>query len=579
MVTDPHQNTTGKIMGQDVTILIGGKAGQGIQTIGSILAGICHYAGLFVFSVDDFESRIRGGHSFHLLRVSTRPLDAPCFEPDILVAIDENTHKIHRAGLASQGITILNKESYAGSEPGVFCVPLEALAREAGGAIAANTVAAGVVAGILGASLEAVQQVIAASFKKTKMLSVNLAAAEKGFLEGSGIEFHKRMEFEKKDNGHVVMTGARAAALGALAADCRFFPYYPMSPGTGIITSLSAFAGQLPIVLEQAEDEIAAVNMAIGASYAGVRSLVATSGGGFSLMVEGLGLSGITETPLVIINAQRPGPATGLATRTAQADLLFTIYASQDEFPRFVFAPGSVLGTFKAVKKAVMLSEKYQVPAIVLMDQFGVDSARSEPCSAFELGDEHGSFLVKEPSASGNETYERYQLTETGISLRRAPGASQPLVRVAGNEHTPMGFPSEDPQNRNAMVEKRFKKSAAMEKEMTLPQVSGGSSEFYLMGWGSSKGSIQEACNQLRAQGMDAGWIIFEELWPLDRQGLAALLDHKVLILVEGNSQGQLGTLIRSLTGQECVSKVLKYDGRPLYPEFIIQKVKQLVGK
>lgn len=589
-------------MARDITILIGGKAGQGIQTIGAILAGICHDAGLFVFSVDDFESRIRGGHSFHLLRVSTQPLSAPCYRPDILVAIDGDTYNIHKDKLAPNGIVVLNKDKLQDQEPGVFCVPFAELAREAGGAIASNTVAAGVVAAVMGADFGAVKQVITRHFDKKgeKVLQLNLAAAEKGAAAGSKLSFAKRVQFERKENGHVVMTGAKAAALGALAADCRFFPFYPMSPGTAIITNVAAILeqsqtgqsrtdqsqtgqsragqspGQLPVVIEQAEDEIAAVNMAIGASYAGVRSLVATSGGGFSLMVEGLGLSAITETPIVIINAQRPGPATGLATRTAQADLLFTIHASQDDFPRFVFAPGSVLETYRAVKKAVFLSEKYQVPAVVLMDQFLADSAQSEP-DEFDIGPEHASFLEKDTKLYQDETYERYRITDTGISPRCVPGHPHAMVRVAGNEHTPHGIPSEDPNNRNAMVEKRDRKLRAMKEEMSSPSVFCENSEFFLTGWGSSKGSIMEACLQLRGDGLDVGWIIFEDIWPINAPKLTRLLSHKKMIMVEGNAQSQLGTLIRSQTGLDYLSAVLKYDGRPLYPEFIIKKVKQIV--
>ncbi len=608
-------------MARDITILIGGKAGQGIQTIGAILAGICHDAGLFVFSVDDFESRIRGGHSFHLLRVSAQPLIAPCYRPDILVAIDGDTYKIHKDKLAPNGIVVLNKDTLP-VEPGVFCIPFAGLAREAGGTIASNTVAAGAVAAVMGAGFGVVKQVITRHFAKKgeTVLQLNLAAAKKGVAAGSKLAFSKRVQFERKENGHVVMTGAKAAALGALAADCRFFPFYPMSPGTAIITHVAAILeqsqteqsqteqsqteqsqteqsqteqsqteqsrtgqsladqspGQLPVVIEQAEDEIAAVNMAIGASYTGVRSLVATSGGGFSLMVEGLGLSAITETPVVIINAQRPGPATGLATRTAQADLLFSIHASQDDFPRFVFAPGSVLETYKTVKKAVFLSEKYQVPAIVLMDQFLADSAQSEP-DEFDIGYEHVSFLVTDTKLYQHETYERYRVTNTGISPRCVPGHPHAMVRVAGNEHTVHGIPSEDPKNRNAMVEKRDRKRVAMEEEMSPPLVFCENSEFYLTGWGSSKGSIMEACLQLRGDGLDVGWIIFEDIWPLNAPKLTRLLSHKKMIMVEGNAQSQLGTLIRSQTGLDSLSAVLKYDGRPMYPAFIIKKVKQIV--
>ncbi|MCG8619047.1 MAG: 2-oxoacid:acceptor oxidoreductase subunit alpha [Desulfobacterales bacterium] len=569
-------------MGNDITILIGGKAGQGIQTIGAILANICHDAGLFVFSTDDFQSRIRGGHSFHLLRIGSRPLSAPSLRPHILVAIDENTFDIHREKLMPGGIAVLNKNggNGGGTEGKVYRIPLQDLAAEAGGKIASNTVAAGVVAAAMGAGLERVRGVISKWFetKGERIQALNLTAVEKGFEQGQEICFQSPFSFDgERSPDHVVMTGSKAAALGALAADCRFFPFYPMSPGTGIVTELAANSVDLPVVMEQAEDEIAAVNMAVGAAYTGIRSLVATSGGGFSLMVEGLGLSGITETPVVIINAQRPGPATGLATRTAQADLLFSIHASQDEFPRFVFAPGSVLDTFKTVKRAVMLSEKYQVPAIVLMDQYLADSARTET-NDFVVGDEHRSF-IQDTEMYQDETYHRYKVTEDGISPRCRPCTPHALVRVAGNEHTPDGLPSEAPENRVTMVDKRFAKVPAMVSDMRLPSVFCNNSTFFLTGWGSSKGVIMEACLQLREEGIDAGWILFEDIWPLDADGLKEVLGGKRLIMVEGNATGQLGTLIRTLTGIEYAAAILKYDGRPIYPEYIVERVKEIQVK
>jgi 2-oxoglutarate ferredoxin oxidoreductase subunit alpha len=295
-------------------------------------------------------------------------------------------------------------------------------------------------------------------------------------------------------------------------------------------------------------------------------------------MTEGLGLSAISETPVVIINAMRPGPATGLATRTAQADLLFVLNASQDEFPRFVFAPGSVLETFNSVKKAFWLSEKYQVPSIVLMDQFLIDSKRTEP-GEFNIGFEHESFLDHRTEMYQDETYLRYKLATGGVSPRKIPCASQALVRVLGNEHTQEGFSTEDPEIRKQMVDKRFEKLTGMKSQMRMPSVFCENSSFFLTGWGSTKGSIMEACLHLREQGIDAGWIIFEDIWPLDTEKLKIMLANKKMIMVEGNSTSQLGTLIRQMTGFDYCSSVLKYDGRPIYPEYIIDKVKQIMGK
>jgi len=566
-------------MTNDITILIGGAAGQGIQTIGSLLARVCHNAGLFIFSTDDFESRVRGGHSFHLLRISDQPINTPSLKPDILVAIDEKTFVLHKDQVHPEGIILKNGNDNLPVDSSVFTIPLNQLAKEAGGAIVANTVAAGAVLSVIGAKEEDFESVLAKQFKGKgqKVLDQNVEAGKKGFEFGKQIDFPKLFSFTQAEHNNLVVSGAKAAALGALAADCRFFPFYPMSPGTGIVTNISRYTDQLPIVVEQAEDEIAAINMAVGASFAGTRSLVATSGGGFCLMTEGLGLAAMSEVPVVIINAQRPGPATGLATRTAQADLLFTINASQDEFPRFVFAPGGIIETFNTVKKAVYLSEKYQVPSIVLMDQFLVDSSKTES-DEFKIGNEFDTLLENDTKSYQGEQFFRYQHTNTGISPRILPCGSEALVRSTGNEHTQEGLSFEESDNRTTMVEKRFKKLTLMKEEINLPSIFSERSSIFLTGWGSTKNSIKEACLTLREQGIDAGWIIFEDIWPMNTEKLTERLQNKKLFMVEGNATCQLGNLIRQMTGIDYASSVLKYDGRPIYPEYIIEKVKNIIG-
>ncbi len=571
-------------MGHDFALLIGGAAGQGIQTIGSLLANICNSAGLYTFSYDDFQSRIRGGHSFHLLRVSDQPMGAPSLFPDLLVAMDGNTAEIHGKRLSDRGLLILNQMSDVPSfikgipRDRQYRIPMGDLAREAGNRIAQNTVAAGVVAGVLGADPVQVTAIVKTLFKDRgeQVVDLNIRAFEKGFHASENIDFSHCLDWGNEVSQHHVLSGAKAAALGALAADCRFFPFYPMSPGTPVVSQLSQYAAEVPIVVEQAEDEIAAVNMAVGAAYAGVRSLVSTSGGGFSLMVEGLGLSGITETPIVIIDAMRPGPATGLATRTAQADLMFAIHASQDDFPRLVFAPGTVQDAYETVKRAVYLSEKYQVPAIVLMDQYLMDSARTQD-GPLELGTAYQSCMAQDTGLSQGETYQRYKFTDTGISPRLPPCTDRGLVRVAGNEHTPEGFPNEDPVNRVAMMDKRMGKIKTMAQEMRFPDVFCPESAFFLTAWGSSKGAVMEACLSLREEGFDVGWVLFEDMWPLDRAGLKSRLEGKKMILVEGNAAGQLGELIRMLTGLEYAYSINKYDGRPLYREFIVERARQIL--
>lgn len=301
-------------------------------------------------------------------------------------------------------------------------------------------------------------------------------------------------------------------------------------------------------------------------------------------MTEGLGLAAMTETPLVIINAQRPGPATGLPTRTAQSDLMFTINASQDEFPRFVMAPGTVLETFSAVKKAFHLSDKYQVPAIVLMDQFLCDSSMTEKgkpdvdVSTPDRTMDPGKPGQAQKTADGtDESYLRYRFSESGISERRIPGTSKALVRSTANEHDQQGNISEDAEIRVKMVDKRHAKIEHMKEEMDSPSFFSKESAVLLTGWGSSRGSIMESCLTLRSLGYDVGWLIFHDIWPIDWDEVSEILTDRKMIMVEQNRTCQLGQLIRQQTGIAFSNSVRKYDGRPLSPDFITENVKKMM--
>ncbi|MCP4119377.1 MAG: 2-oxoacid:acceptor oxidoreductase subunit alpha, partial [Desulfobacteraceae bacterium] len=346
---------------------------------------------------------------------------------------------------------------------------------------------------------------------------------------------------------------------------------------TGIISNVVPFSKTLPIVVEQAEDEIAAVTMAMGASFAGARSLTATSGGGFCLMTEALGQAAISETPLVIINAQRPGPATGMATRTAQADLLFCIQASQDDFPRFVFAPASPGATFELTQKAFTLSEKYQVPVILLMDQY-LTTSRVTQAAFPKLPPRPETFIITPEEMDAPENYKRYRFTENGVSPRALPCTGKALVRALGNEHDEAGYISEDPEIRVGMMDKRNAKLAAMKTEMRMPSLAHPESNTLLVCWGSPGGVVREAGERLRNQGFDLGWMIFEELWPMDGERIKSIIGNKTLIMVEQNSTAQLGKLIAQETGTKPVLSILKYDGRPFYPDFIMDKAKEIIA-
>lgn len=562
-------------MGIDVTVKIGGEAGQGIQTVGELLAQVCHRNGLHVLAINDFESRIRGGHSFMQLRISDRAVTAPHHRVDVLVALNEQSLKLHRSEVAEGGLAIFDSETDKG-DASVLCIPVTKLAREAGGRITANTVAAGACLGLLGAPRQFLAEVLTERFegKSADVLENNLKAAESGAAAVSGIRFEKAFAWQKRPPAGKLLTGARVLALGAAAADCRFAAFYPMSPATGIMAALAGFEQALPLVVEQAEDEIAAVNMAVGASFAGVRAMTATSGGGFALMTEGLGLAGMTETPLVIVNSQRPGPATGLPTRTAQADLRFVLHAAQDEFPRFVIAPGTPDEGFETMIRAFYLADRYQVPVIVLTDQYFNDSLALayEPMTAPPVIER---FVIQDSDMADPAEYRRFVVTDSGISPRALPGNGKALVMVTGNEHREDGHLSEEISDRVAQMDKRHRKLLLMQKEVRDPGVDYPGSRVMLVGWGSTAGIIRESVERLRAGGVDVGGVYFTDLWPFPGEQAAAVLDQsRYFYMVEQNLSAQLGWLIREQTGRKFDRAILRYDGRPFFPRDIVEQVK-----
>lgn len=563
-------------MAFDITIIIGGEAGQGIQTVGSLLSWVCQRAGLYVMAINDFESRIRGGHSFIQIRISDQPVHAPHHAIDILVAMDQNTYTLHKNDVVSSGIILIEEDANIKDDK-LKGVPFEKLAQDAGGKITSNTVAAGACLALLGAPKQLIDEVLTQRFaaKSKAILNMNLKAARLGYQFVESAAFEGVFAGVSGKSRVRLLEGSEAIALGALAADCRFGAFYPMSPATGIMGHLVEQMDHLPLVVEQAEDEIAAINMAIGAAFAGVRAMTATSGGGFCLMTEALGLAAITETPIVIINAQRPGPATGLPTRTAQADLLFVIHASQDEFPRFVFAPRNVHDAYATTARAFHLADKYQVPAIILADQLLCDSWFTTEQS-FDIPSAVKLFYATDEDLENPSDYRRFKVTESGVSPRALPCRGKALVVVCSDEHSEDGHITEDSTERIKMVDKRNAKLQGMLKEMQAPEVYFGDSDVLLVGWGSTQGAIKEAVDILRADGENVGAVTFGDLWPFPIQLAAeALQKARAFFMVEQNSGAQLGQIIQMQTGLPAAGAILKYDGRPFLPIEIAKDTQQ----
>jgi 2-oxoglutarate/2-oxoacid ferredoxin oxidoreductase subunit alpha len=567
-------------MSFEVTVTIGGEAGQGIQTVGDLLGLVCHGAGLYVMAINDFESRIRGGHSFFQIRISDRPIQAPRRPVHLLVCMDAKTYDLHRHEVVTDGLILMDEEISASAESAVR-LPINALAKQAGGKIMANTVAAAACLSLLGAPFDLLDAVLKKQFDKkdASVAADNIKAADLGFKAVADIAFKWKIPgiFPTKPEGKL-LTGAKAFALGAVAADCRFAAFYPMSPATGIIQHLSEFTKDLNLVVEQAEDEIAAINMIIGAAFAGARSLTATSGGGFCLMTEALGLAGITETPIVVINAQRPGPATGMATRTGQGDLLFVIRAAPDEFPRFVFAPATVEDAFEIAQRAFELADKYQTPVIILTDQYLNDSV-FVTASKLLIPAAINRYIVTDADMDDPGSYKRYALASDGVSPRALPCSGHALVMVSGNEHRPDGHSSEAMDVRVSMVDKRNAKLDGMIREMNPPRLYHQNSKNLLVTWGSTAGAVIEAVDLLRKEGVDVGCAVFTDIWPFPAETAKEILGKtKRFITVENNSLAQFGRLICEQTGLSYTDAILRYDGRPMFPEDIIAGFNKIVS-
>jgi len=552
-------------------IVIGGEAGQGLVTVGQLLSRSLVRGGYFIVVTQTYESRIRGGHNTFAIRVSSREVLAPQEGIDLLVALSAETVELHRGEMTSRGLIVVGEDMDVGDGPSIMRVPLKGFAPER----FSNIAALGVVGALVGVDGGLLERTVVESFGKRgeKAAEENLRALRAGFewCEAQGARF-ARLAAVSGAPRRLAMSGNEAIALGAMSAGLKFYSFYPMSPSTPIALVLSGEAGRMGLVVEQAEDEIAAINMAIGASFAGAPSMVATSGGGFALMVEGVSLAGMTETPLVVVVAQRPGPATGLPTRTEQADLEFVLHAGHGEFPRAIFAPGTVEECFHLTRRAFELAERYQGPMFVLTDQFLADSYRAvEP---FDVG----ALASVRPGAGAVEgPYLRYAITESGVSPRLLPGMSEHLVVVDSDEHHETGHITEDLSVRGRMVEKRLRKGEGMRGEVVPPEAKGPEKpELLLVSWGSSKGAVEEAASRMRAEGRKVATLHFSQVWPLvGEQFMARLEEAGEAVCVEGNAVGQLARLIRRETGFVFHRRLSRYDGLPFTPEEILRQLKR----
>jgi 2-oxoglutarate ferredoxin oxidoreductase subunit alpha len=565
----------------ELNVLIGGEAGQGVQSMGYILAMTMVKGGYHIFANQDYESRIRGGHNFFKIRVSDRHVQAVLEEVNLMIALNEETIDLHKQEVARDGVIIYDGERVKiEPEPTLFSVPLENLALgTTGNRIMGNTVALGAAVSLVHYDLDLLSAVLRKMFgkKDSGVAQDNVNAARAGYEYASKARTTLRYALTPiGESERMVMNGVEAIALGALAAGCKFMSGYPMTPSTGILQYFAGKAEECNVVFEQAEDEIAAINMVLGASYAGVRAMTATSGGGFALMTEGMSLAGMTETPAVIVLGQRVGPATGFPTRTAQGELEFAIHAGHGMFPRAIFAPGTVEEAFYLTAKAFNIAEKYQVPVIILTDTYLSDSyVTAERFDLSRIPIERGVFLSDEEIQTlGKYKYMRHKLTESGVSPRVIPGQADALVVTDSDEHTEDGHITESAQVRDRMVKKRLKKLDGIRREIGSPYTYGlDGAETVLLSWGSTFGALREAIDRLDERGEAVRMIHVSEVWPFPSEALRALVKGaQQFIVVECNATGQMAHLIRAETGLTVTGKILKSDGRPITPMHIMNR-------
>lgn len=564
----------------DYSIKIGGEAGQGIQTVGETLSRLFARAGYYVFTHQDYESRIRGGHNFYQIRISDKPITASRTPIDILVALDRESIVQHERELSPTGHVLYDssyiKEKY--EKANFLDVPLFELAVKHGGSkIMANTVAVGAVVGMLGMKPDIMYELIKKTFKKkgSEVIEANLRASEAGYNFAREKCLTCSFMVSGFESPKMLITGNEAIGAGACASGLKFYSAYPMTPSTGILNFVADKAREFGIVVEQAEDEIAAINMALGASFAGVRAMTGTSGGGFALMVEGLSLAAMTETPLVIALAQRPGPATGLPTRTEQADLFFALFAGHGEFPRVLFAPGSPEEAFLLTNKAFDLAEKYQITVIILTDQYLADSQWTY--SGFNLsGLKYTDYRIRGNQFKAFESYKRHAFTETGVSPLGVPGDSEHLVVTDSDEHDEEGHIIEDAETRIKMVEKRlFRKMPLIRAEIEPPKLYGAKEpEVMLICWGSTYGIVKEVVDELSDK-FKMAMLHFSELYPFsnDLSWVEIVEKAKIAINIEQNATSQFARLIRMETGLELKNHINRFDGRP----FTVDELKERV--
>ncbi len=584
-------------MKQTFAIGIGGAAGQGVATPGDIFAKIFSRRGLHLNAYNAYQSIIRGGHTFLTIRTGPEKVTNMGDRLDLLIPLNQDAMNRHLGLLTPGAACIYNgdtiKPGSAAEGVQLCALPVSTLADITRNKVAQNTLAVGAGLSMMGIGFQALAEVVSEQFKKKgeSVVAENVGIARAGYDYATSNFKPFARPVPMTENRYAVLSGNTAMAMGGAAAGVKFYCAYPMSPSTGVLHWMAAHARKANIMVRQVEDEIGVVNMAIGAAHAGVRAMCATSGGGFALMSEGLGMSAMMETPVVVIDCQRAGPSTGVPTKTEQGDLWQMLGAAFGDYPRVLAAPLDIGDCFKVIPEIFNIADRFQCPGLVLCDLLLSEGRLSVDPKDLDFSPliDRGELITTATPASvtdGNGGYKRYKITESGISPRAVPGVPGYTHTAATDEHEEDGVLISDeftnPTKRRAMMEKRMRKVAGIEAAVPLPALMGPrDAEVTLIGWGSTKGVIEEACEILIEQGISANQLQIRWLVPLHGEAILEILkDSQHTFIVENNYSGQFARYLRSETSYVPSGYIRKYDGEPFMPHHIVESVKeQLSGK
>jgi 2-oxoglutarate/2-oxoacid ferredoxin oxidoreductase subunit alpha len=584
---------------------IAGKAGEGVMLASKIFAKLCQRHGLKVFNYYEYPSLIKGGHQTGQVYAGTGSAHCQRRHLDLLVIFHQNFLDFYLDVLDERSVVLINAKNFDASQypqlkAKVIAIPFSQLARQKlNDALTANMMAIGASAKFFAFDLTKLSQLVKSEFANNKksiannLQAIDLACEELEQFMKTELTDYKRKNFwlnnqDIKENKDILLTGNEAVGLGAISAGLQFFSAYPMTPASGLLHYLAAQQKDYPLVVKHSEDEIAAINQALGASYAGVRAMTGTSGGGYALMVEATSLAGVAELPLVILEAMRPGPGTGLPTWTSQGDLNFVVHAGHGDFPKVVLTPGTVLEHYELTRLAFFLAEKYQLPVFVLSDKYILESQQSMPQPELLLKNERLSLAsenLNDKSSEKNQKYLRYLDTPSGISPRAIPGLGSATHLTNSYEHDQEGFATEESSVAKQAMDKRLRKLESLLPELPKPIVFGAKTQEakkILISFGSTINVLQELLRLMENEEVELPTIIHLPcVAPFLSKDFNDLCDWQKIndqgqevYTVEGNATAQLASLIRANSQLQNIKSLLRYDGRPFYAEDLLQWLK-----